>query len=255
MWLPRSNEHPSPASIEIWVTVSTCLLGKLTTVKLELPSISHIQPQHSADVLWYNSFQERPFQVRDKLPAISLAPPQQPSESSSTSRFGSFDASVHSSSLDYRTDPSSYQNSVASEGKASPRQNPPLSGFDETGTQSCSEAYNSGRTSISNMNSTQSYMDMQSSHLSSAQPYASQSATAGGMPHYSQYQQSAVLQPQSNYGPPPSSYASYAYANGVTSPPQGSQSVSVPLGAQMPSQLLPLPGKIKMMCERSEKID
>ncbi|KAL4889794.1 hypothetical protein BDV59DRAFT_103920 [Aspergillus ambiguus] len=86
------------------------------------------------------------------------------------------------------------------------------------------------------MNSTQPYMDVHSSHLSSAQPYASQAAPAGGMAHYPGYHQPPVLQPASTYGPT-SSYSQYAYPSGVTSsqPPPSSMS------SHVPTQLLPLP--------------
>ncbi|KAL9109002.1 MAG: hypothetical protein Q9227_006242 [Pyrenula ochraceoflavens] len=74
------------------------------------------------------------------------------------------------------------------------------------------------------MNHTQSYLDMHPSHMSSAQPYASQAATTGGLSHYSHYQQPPVLQPNvTNYAPSPSSYTPYGYPNGVTSPHSGAQ--------------------------------
>ncbi|OQE20536.1 hypothetical protein PENSTE_c013G03053 [Penicillium steckii] len=87
------------------------------------------------------------------------------------------------------------------------------------------------------MNQTQPYMDVHS-HMSSAQPYASQGATAGAMPHYNYHQQPPVLQPASSYGP--ASYSQYGYPNGVTSPPTGHPPPSG-LTGQMPAQLLPLP--------------
>ena len=80
--------------------------------------------------------------------------------------------------------------------------------------------------------------------MSSAQSYASQPATSGGVPHYSQYQQQQVLQPGSgHYGPAPTSYGTYGYANGVTSPQSAHQPGSTPVGSQVPSHGLTLPGK------------
>src|SRR5271163_2045 len=95
------------------------------------------------------------------------------------------------------------------------------------------------------MNQSQPYMDMHTApHMSSAQPYASQPATSGGVPHYPQYQQQQVLQPGSgHYAPAPTSYGTYGYANGVTSPQSGSQPGSTPVGSQVPSHGLTLPGE------------
>jgi protein SOK2 len=91
------------------------------------------------------------------------------------------------------------------------------------------------------MNQTQPYMDVHQSHLSSAQSYAPQSATAGGMAHY-QYSQ-PVMQPNSaSYAPSPSPYPQYGYPNGVTSPQSATQPSSNSMGNQLPAQLLPLPG-------------
>lgn len=95
------------------------------------------------------------------------------------------------------------------------------------------------------MNQPQPYMDMHPApHMSSAQPYASQPATSGGVPHYPQYQQQQVLQPgPGHYAPAPASYGTYGYANGVTSPQSASQPNSTPVGSQVPSHGLTLPGK------------
>ncbi|PLB47057.1 apses transcription factor StuA [Aspergillus steynii IBT 23096] len=90
------------------------------------------------------------------------------------------------------------------------------------------------------MNQTQPYMDVHSSHLSSAQPYASHAATAGGIPHYQYHQQPPVLQPASTSYGPASSYSQYAYPGGVTSS-QGGHQPPTSMGAQVPAQLLPLP--------------
>ena len=88
-------------------------------------------------------------------------------------------------------------------------------------------------------------MDMHSApHMSSAQPYASQPATSGGVPHYPQYQQQQVLQPSSgHYASAPGSYGTYSYANGVTSPQSAPQPTSTPVGSQVPAHGLTLPGK------------
>ena len=95
------------------------------------------------------------------------------------------------------------------------------------------------------MNQPQPYMDMHSApHMSSSQPYAPQATTSGGVPHYPQYQQQQVLQPGSgHYAPAPASYGTYGYANGVTSPQSASHPGSAPVGSQVPSHGLTLPGK------------
>jgi hypothetical protein len=98
---------------------------------------------------------------------------------------------------------------------------------------------------ISKMNQPQPYIDMHAApHMSSAQPYASQPATSGGVPHYPQYQQQQILQPgPGHYAPAPTSYGTYGYPNGVTSPQSASQPSSTPVGSQVPSHGLTLPGK------------
>lgn len=83
-------------------------------------------------------------------------------------------------------------------------------------------------------------MDVHSSHLSSAQPYASQAATAGGMSHYSYPQQPPIMQPASSTYGPASSYPQYGY--GVTSPQSATQPPSTSMSSQVQAQLLPLPG-------------
>ncbi|PLN77122.1 hypothetical protein BDW42DRAFT_8259 [Aspergillus taichungensis] len=88
------------------------------------------------------------------------------------------------------------------------------------------------------MNQTQPYMDVHSSHLSSAQAYGSQAATAGGMPHYQYHQQPSVLQPASTTYGPASSYTQYAYPHSVASSQPGPPSS---MSSQVPHQLLPLP--------------
>ncbi|BCR89117.1 uncharacterized protein ACHE_50315S [Aspergillus chevalieri] len=87
------------------------------------------------------------------------------------------------------------------------------------------------------MNHTPPYMDVHSSHLSSAQPYASQAAAAGGISHYSYPGQPPALQPASTTYGPASSYSQYAYP-GVTSPQSATQPPTTSMTA---AQLLPLP--------------
>ncbi|PGH14785.1 hypothetical protein AJ79_02801 [Helicocarpus griseus UAMH5409] len=91
------------------------------------------------------------------------------------------------------------------------------------------------------MNQTQPYMDVHTSHLSSAQPYSSHGTPATGVPPY-QYSQPPVLQPGSSYASTASSsYSSYGYPNGVTSPQSATQGVTNALSAHVPAQILPLP--------------
>ncbi|KAM5446698.1 hypothetical protein McanMca71_006311 [Microsporum canis] len=89
------------------------------------------------------------------------------------------------------------------------------------------------------MNQTQPYMDVQSSHLASSQPY-SQGTAAENISHYSQYQQPSLLQPGPTAYPPSHSYPQYGYSNGITSPPNN-QPVHNSLNGQGPAQILPLP--------------
>ncbi|PGG97448.1 protein SOK2 [Blastomyces parvus] len=91
------------------------------------------------------------------------------------------------------------------------------------------------------MNQTQSYLDVHTSHLSSAQPYSSHGAPASSIPPY-QYSQPPVLQPGSSYSSSgASSYPSYGYPNGVTSPQSATQAVTNALSSHVPAQILPLP--------------
>lgn len=90
------------------------------------------------------------------------------------------------------------------------------------------------QSAIYSMNQTQPYMDVHSSHLTSAQPYASQGTTSGTLVPYSYQPQPSVAYPSAA-----SSYPQYGYTpNGVPAPPQ---SVSQPPSSQVPAQLLPLP--------------
>lgn len=178
-------------------------------------------------------------------------------------RVGSQDSSTtasagsnHSSS---QTAPSTYSHSapnetkspsqLAADGTAIPQERLSLESpnqQDYVNTGSVSEGYFPGQTAIGSMNQTQPYMDMHSSHLSSAQSYAPQGATAGSLPHYQPYQQQppVIQQGSTTYAPASGTYPSYGYSNGVTSPQSGSQPVSTAMNSQVPAQLLPLPGEI-----------
>ncbi|KAJ5151039.1 uncharacterized protein N7482_010291 [Penicillium canariense] len=101
-----------------------------------------------------------------------------------------------------------------------------------------SDGFYPSPTSLGSMNHTQPYMDVHP-HMSSAQPYASQGATASAMSHYQYPHQPPVLQPASSYAPSP--YPQYGYPNGVTSPPTGHAPPVSSMGGQMGAQLLPLP--------------
>ncbi|KAI9707320.1 MAG: hypothetical protein M1836_000280 [Candelina mexicana] len=92
------------------------------------------------------------------------------------------------------------------------------------------------------MNQAQPYMDVHQSHMSGGQPHPPQSAPAGGLSHYQQYQQPPLLQHgPGSYSPAPSSYGQYGYANGVTSPQSAGHPGATSMGSQVPAQLLPLP--------------
>lgn len=190
-----------------------------------------------AEIPYYNPHAaERPLLPGDKLPALSL-----PTASQSAYRTAYPDPSItgsHTSSTrtslsgptaalhDNRTPPPSAD--LATSGSA-----------DYTVPSTVSESYYPPPHPISSMNHTPPYMDVHSSHLSSAQPYASQAATAGGMSHYSYPGQPPVLQPASTTYGPASSYSQYAYP-GVTSPQSATQPPTTSMTA---AQLLPLPGE------------
>lgn len=207
------------------------------TEKLELPSISQVHTRGPADIPWYNNHAaERPLLSGDKLPALSLpTATQAPSRTLYSQQSQELPSSSSSSAR------SSLSAASAVQEPRSPLPPPDL------GIQGLDSEYNIAQqgyypspTSLGSMNQTQSYMDVHS-HLSSAQPYASQGATAGTMSHYPYHQQPPVLQPASSYGPAP--YPQYGYPSGVTSPPTGPPPPASSMGGQMPAQLLPLPGK------------
>ncbi len=183
-----------------------------------------------------------------------------------SSRVGSLDSSSNPTSNQYnssQTSSLSYQNdNHRSEIKTpSPTQTPYNIGeqvrdlpgesshhSEYPNTQQTAQVYSQSADPYGTMNQAPSYMDAHQSHMSGGQPYAPQSATAGGMSHYPQYQQQPpVLQPgPGSYAPTPGSYGQYGYANGVTSPQSAAQSVSASMGSQVPAQLLPLPGKLTL---------
>ncbi|KAJ6124793.1 hypothetical protein N7471_012110 [Penicillium samsonianum] len=216
------------------------------TEKLELPSISQVHTRGPADIPWYNHHAaERPLLPGDKLPALSL-----PTATQGLSRTAYHDPSVtNSTNSSARTSLSGA--SVPVNEPRSPPSSADLSGtqgrlsLDSSATEyslppSVNEGYYPSPTSLGSMNQTQQYMDVHS-HMSSAQSYAPQGATAGAMSHYQYHGQPPVMQPASSYAP--AAYPQYGYAPGVTSPPTGHPPSS--MGGQMPAQLLPLPGKLQ----------
>ena len=203
------------------------------TEKLELPSISQVHTRGPAEIPWYNHHAaERPLLSGDKLPALSL-PTAQPYRS----HYPDLPAS----------NPSSARTSLS--GPAHDKTPPPPSDLAAPADYlppNTSDSYYPPPTALSSsMNHTPPYMDVHSSHLSSAaQPYASQAAPAGGIPHYSPYsQQPPVLQPASTTYGPASSYSQYGYPGSVASPQSAPQPPPTSMSSQMPAQLLPLPGK------------
>ncbi|CAI7635344.1 unnamed protein product [Penicillium bialowiezense] len=230
--LTRRTPLPRPTSANLLYISKPVTVA---TEKLELPSISQVHTQRGpADIPWYNHHAaERPLLSGDKLPALSL-----PTATQGLSRPAYHDPSVTNST---RTSLSGA--SVPNEPRSPPA--------DLSGTQgrlsldseysippSVNDGYYPSPTSLGSMNQAP-YMDVHSSHMSSAQSYAPQGATAGAMSHYSYHPQPPVMQPASSYPPP--GYPQYGY-NGVTSPPTGHPPST--MGGQMPAQLLPLPGKL-----------
>lgn len=184
----------------------------------------------------------------DKLPALSLPTASQSSSIAAAApsyRSGYPDPVVPGSN------PSSARTSLSGSAAAVNHDNrtpPPSAELASTASTEypnpVSESYYPAPLPISSMNHTPPYMDVHSSHLSSAQPYASQAATAGGISHYSPYPtQPPVLQPASTTYGPASSYSHYGYPGAVTSPQSATQPSATSMSSQMPAQLLPLPGK------------
>ncbi|PGH15154.1 hypothetical protein AJ80_05666 [Polytolypa hystricis UAMH7299] len=238
----------------------------LNTGKLELPSLSQVQTRGPTDVPWYNHHAaERPLLGSDKLPALSFPPQPAPVPGNLSVRTGSQDSSAstsctdsdHSSSVagfatlsqPHPSEVKSAPSSAANEFAGVPVRYPePTSQSDYLSGVSASESYLHHQAPLGSMNQTQPYMDMHSSHLSSAQQYASHGASAGSVQPYQQYPQPSVLQPTSAaYAPSansyPSTYPPYT-PGGVTSPQSASQHqqpVTNALTTQVPAQILPLP--------------
>ncbi|KAJ5860562.1 uncharacterized protein N7529_007872 [Penicillium soppii] len=208
---------------------------------LELPSISQVHTRGPADVPWYNPHAaERPLLPGDKLPALSLPTATQglsrtayhdPSVTNSSARTSLSGASIPNEPRSPPTDLSGTQGRLSLDSSTSEYSLPP----------SVNEGYYPSPTSLGSMSHAQPYMDVHSSHMSSAQSYPPQGTTAGAMSHYQYHQQPPVMQPASSYQPAP--YSQYGYPNGVTSPPTGHPPST--MGGQMPTQLLPLPGKMQ----------
>ncbi|RLL92947.1 hypothetical protein CFD26_100258 [Aspergillus turcosus] len=225
------------------------------TEKLELPSISQVHTRGPVDIPWYNHHAaERPLLSGDKLPALSLPTASQPIISGQSYRASYEESAPGSTGSSARTSLSSGTAPTISEARTPPSSVELVAGghgrlsLESSTSQDyavaqnpVSDNYYPNPTPLGSMNQTQPYMDVHSSHLSSAQPYASQAATAGAMAHYPQYhQQPPVLQPASTYGPA-SSYSQYAYPSGVASTQPAPPPPSTSMSSQVPAQLLPLP--------------
>ncbi|GMF81596.1 unnamed protein product [Aspergillus oryzae] len=246
----------TPIFVHNWITSESLHLLEplpLQTEKLELPSISQVHTRGPVDIPWYNHHAaERPLLSGDKLPALSLPTASQPPISGQSYRTSYEEASAsHNASArtslsgtapvinETRSPPQSADLAAGGQGRLSLDSSAPQEFSIPQNT--VGDSYYTNPTAIGSMNHTQPYMDVHSSHLSSAQPYASQAATAGGIAHYPQYhQQPPVLQPASTTYGPASSYQ-YAYPGGVTSSQPGPQPPTTSVSSQVPAQLLPLP--------------
>ncbi|KAI4149466.1 MAG: hypothetical protein LQ340_004619 [Diploschistes diacapsis] len=200
------------------------------TGKLELPSISQVDPQGPAGVPWYTTQPgHRSLTVSDRLPDIHLSQtgPLNAPLATRPSRGASFDSSSnHSNSAPSLT--SSYSSIDTGLGiKTPPSAGSPEASsvlFSKDQPQYFQEAAYSG-----SMNQSHPYMDNQHPHLTSGPSYAPHQQTSG-MSHY-QY----PTQASTAYAPAQSSYGQYY--GGVTSPHPVGHPVSVSMG----TQLLPLP--------------
>ncbi|KMW69476.1 hypothetical protein BDDG_13619 [Blastomyces dermatitidis ATCC 18188] len=226
---------------------------------MELPSISQVHTRLPTDIPWYNHHAaERPLIGGDRLPALFLPHAQQ---SSSSGRIGSQDSSISTVSSTGSNSASSVASyTTYSQAPTGEAKNPPPSSTDGAGGVrsryslestsqpdylaggTVSEGYSITQTALGSMNQTQSYLDVHTSHLSSAQPYSSHGTPASSIPPY-QYSQPPVLQSGSSYSSSgASSYPSYGYPNGVASPQSATQAVTNALSSHVPAQILPLPG-------------
>lgn len=236
----------------------------INTGKLELPSLSQVQPRGSAESSWLISHpSHRRAASSGRLPDLHL--PQSYVSSASlnanTSRAGGLEPSnggIHYSS----SHPATYSNNNPGIGLRTPSPSPTsqysappthrLPGESEQhleygkSTQHIQPATQGFDNYSSNMNQQHQYLESQQSQLSGGQSYAPHSSTAGGMAQYSSYQQHQqppVLQPSpSNYAQSPA-YGQYGYPGGLASPQGPGHPVSSSMGSQMNSGLLPLPGK------------
>lgn len=182
----------------------------------------------------------------DKLPALSLPTASQPTLAGSyRSSYPDPTATVPGSNNSSARTSLSGPTSALNDNSRTPPPSGDLAGAStEYGLppNTVSDSYYPAPSALSSMNHTPPYMDVHSSHLSSAQPYASQAATAGGMSHYSYPQHPPVLQPASTTYGPASSYPQYGYGP-VTSPQSATQPPATSMTSQVHAQLLPLPGK------------
>ncbi|KAK4957741.1 hypothetical protein LTR66_013260, partial [Elasticomyces elasticus] len=95
------------------------------------------------------------------------------------------------------------------------------------------------------MNQTQSYMDVNQSHLPGVQSSAPSSAPPSSLAHYQQYQQPPLLQPVSqHYAQGPSSFGGYGYTNSMAPSQSAGHPTTSSMGSHLVQQALPLPGRI-----------
>lgn len=178
--------------------------------------------------------------VNERLPSLPLPQSQQAySSGTSSPRVGSLGSS---SILNGSSHTSSYTNGSSSNGPKTPsptlpnNSNLPAPSSHQSSYSNPSQsntAYTYHQDAYASMN--QAPPDMYySSHISTGQPPAPQTVTAGGMGHYPHHQQQPpLLQPgPGQYSPAQASYGQYAYANGLTSPQQAGHPVSGPMGGQ-----------------------
>lgn len=222
----------------------------LNTGKLELPSISQVHTRGPVDIPWYNRHAaERHWPSSDRLPSLTLPPSNQlplsgfqlgDQDSSTVVSSSPNNPTVQSSIARYigdvKTSPRPADGARGGQGRlsldTSAHLDPPIP------SNPVNEGPYMNLSSAHSMNQAQPFLDMHPSHLSSAQPYASQGVTSGALVAYSHYQQPPVLQPGSTYPSAAGSYSQYGYPNGVAQSPQ---SGTQPPSSQVPAQLLPLP--------------
>lgn len=215
------------------------------------------------DVPWYNHhYSQRPLSSSDRLPHLNL--PQSYAAHSSygatTSRIGLPEvppsgnySSIHGPLSSQNSaqqgsglgtpSPSPTEQTVQAPNPIGLPADPAAEQADFSSQQQNISSYSQiGEPYSGAMNQQTQYMDSHQSYSSAGQSYASQPTTS----QYPQYpHQPAVLQPgPGNYAPSPTYNQQYAYSNGVTSPPGSGHSVPPPMGSQISSGMLPLPGKL-----------